>query len=95
MKSMLSVSFGAHVAFVCSTKDVISGIEMLNEPATTYFENGPITMSLLKDFYTRAYAEIRSIGWEGTIFNNGYLPSRCLHLPDYAPVPGQSGHSLS
>jgi hypothetical protein len=50
-----------------STLNVISGIEMLNEPKTTYL-NGPITMATLFDFYSRAYTAIRGTGFTGDIW---------------------------
>lgn len=50
-----------------TTLNVISGIEMLNEPKTTYL-NGPITMATLFDFYSRAYTAIRGTGFTGDIW---------------------------
>ena len=50
-----------------TTAGVISGIEMLNEPSTTYV-GGPITMQQLFDFYSRAYTAIRATGFNGDIW---------------------------
>ena len=50
-----------------ATAGVITGIEALNEPKTTYL-NGPILMSTLFDFYKQAYTAIRGTGFTGDIW---------------------------
>jgi hypothetical protein len=37
-----------------ATLNVVSGIELLNEPNTTY-GGGPIAMEILQDYYMNAY----------------------------------------
>ena len=50
-----------------TTANVIFGIEMLNEPSTTYV-GGPITMATLFNFYSRAYTAIRGTGFQGDVW---------------------------
>jgi len=45
----------------------VVGIELINEPWTTSI-GGPIQFSTLKDFYLRAYAAIRAVGFKGDIW---------------------------
>lgn len=50
-----------------TTSNVISGIEVLNEPWTTSLAGGTISLPFLQAFYTRAYNSMRDTGWQGDI----------------------------